>query len=91
MRTPEHWGGDRQPQQADEEKAQMKDGLASWHEAANRGVCVEIAEKKRSLKKNQTRGPDGRRPSEPREDQFGDEWFDQEKKKRSEKNRRGVQ
>ncbi len=44
----------------------MKNGLAFWREAANRGVGVEIAEKKSGLKKNETRGPNGRRSSEPR-------------------------
>src|SRR5271167_414385 len=91
MSAPEHLRRDGQPQQADEKKTQVKDGLASWREAANRRVRVEIAEKKCGLKKDQARGPDGRRTSEPRENQFGDEWFDQEKKKRSEKNRRGKE
>ena len=66
MRTPEHLGRDRQPQKADEEKAQVKNRLAFWREPANRGVGVQISEKKGGLKKNETRGPNGCRSAEPR-------------------------
>src|SRR5579864_4792541 len=68
MRTPKHLRPDGQPQEADEKKAQVNHGLESWREAARSYVGIEIAEKQRALKKNQTRSPNGRRSPEPRKD-----------------------
>jgi len=65
----------------------MKRGLAFWREPATCCVRVKIAEEQSSLKKDETSDPNGRRASEPGENQSGEERFDQEEKERSQENR----
>src|SRR5580700_9632279 len=66
IETPGNSRSDGQPQKADQNKPQVHGRLAFWRKAPNRYVRVEIAEQKRSLKKDQTCGPNRRRASEPR-------------------------
>ena len=51
---------------------------------------ITVAGKKRNLEKEHAGGPYRRAPSEPRKDVFANNGLDLEKKKRTEKNRQGI-
>src|SRR5258707_1634849 len=65
--------------------------LARRRQPSRDHVGVQIAEQQRALEKYQASGPHRSRPAETRKNQFGEQRFDQKKKKRAEKNRRGEQ
>src|SRR5438876_1972496 len=71
---------DRKQPQTEGQKGNVEERLAGAREAAGE-VGVEVAEQQRALEKDQARGPNCGAAAKPGKNQFGEERFEEKKKK----------
>ena len=68
----------------------MYDYLGACPQPADAGMRLSEATEEQYLKEQHACGPDGRRASEPRQDELADKRLDQEEQKRAECNRKAI-